>query len=69
MASDEVQNIVDKIHVIAGTTLSCQDLDVVVEFVEIIEEFVEDYVRLYDGSFVPFVHTLNKSNVEKSPLV
>lgn len=69
MASDEIQNIVDKRHVTTGTTLTWQELDAVVDFVQSIEEFVEEYdVGPYDGSFVSFVHTLNKSNVKKPQL-
>ena len=44
-------------------TFSWNELDAV-------ETFVQEYnVGMYDVSFVQFVHTLNKSNVEKPLLI
>ena len=68
--SPNTRRIVDRRHVTAGTTLSWQELHVVIRFVEGIKTIVEEIkVGPYDGSYVPFVHTLNTSNVKKSLLV
>lgn len=67
--SRETRRIVDRRHVTPGTTLTWQELHIVVEFVASIEDRILDaHAGLYNGSFVPFVHMLNKSNVKKKPL-
>ena len=62
--SSDTHKILDRRHVSVGTTLTWEEMDILVEFVDIIHDRVVDVqAGPYNGSFVPLVHLLTKSNV------
>ena len=62
--SSDTHKILDRRHVSIGTTLTWQEMDNLVEFVDIIHDRVVDVqAGPYNGSFVPLIHLIIKSNV------
>lgn len=62
--SPDTRRIVDRRHVTVGTTLTWQEMDILLEFVDSIRDRVVDVqAGPYNRSFVPLVHMLKKSNV------
>lgn len=61
----ETRRLVDRRHVTLDTTLTWQEMDILVEFLDSIRDRVRDVqAGPYNGSFVPLVHLLKANNVK-----